>query len=60
MPPELNPTRSARARCVGRIIRIEQGLSDAPLRIATTIDWYKFESHRLEGLTKWISILQLG
>ena len=46
MPAELNPTPSARARCVGRIVRIEPASAASPMRIAATIDRYKFERPR--------------
>jgi hypothetical protein len=46
MPRELNPEVSARARCRGRVVRVEPGSITDPARVAATIERYNFERKR--------------
>lgn len=44
LPPEITLTESIRVRCKGKVVRVDQGLSDAKVPVAAVIDEYEFLS----------------
>ena len=42
LPPEITLTESIRVQCKGRVVRVENGTSDAKLAVAAVIEEYEF------------------
>jgi hypothetical protein len=44
LPPEITLTESIRVRCKGKVVRVDQGMSDTRVPVAAVIDEYEFLS----------------
>jgi|SRR5436190_683164 hypothetical protein len=42
LPPEITLTESIRVRCKGKVVRVEEGITDAKVPVAAVIDEYEF------------------
>ena len=44
LPPEITLTESIRVRCKGKVVRVDDGVTDAKVPVAAVIDEYEFLS----------------
>jgi hypothetical protein len=44
LPPEITLTESIRVRCKGKVVRVDEGLTDTKVPVAAVIDEYEFLS----------------
>jgi hypothetical protein len=42
LPPEITLTESIRVRCKGKVVRVDNGLTEAKVPVAAVIDEYEF------------------